>query len=60
MPSPIFARADALIQRLRPASTEVDDVPVLIDAIEPAATIVERMVDEAARRLQGQGGATLS
>ncbi len=32
----------------------------LIDAIEPAATIVERMVDEAARRLQGQGGATLS
>ena len=34
MPSPIFARADALIQRLRPASTEVDDVPVLIDAID--------------------------
>ena len=33
MPSPILARADALMQRRRQHS-EVDDVPVLTDAIE--------------------------
>ena len=33
MPSPILARADALMQRRR-QHTEVDDVPVLTDAIE--------------------------
>lgn len=32
----------------------------LIDAIEPAAAIVERMVDEAVLRLQRYGGATLT
>lgn len=33
MPSPILARADALMQRRR-QHTEFDDVPVLTDAIE--------------------------
>lgn len=33
MPSPILARADALMQRRR-QHTEVDDVPVLTDAID--------------------------
>lgn len=34
MPSPIIARADALMQRKRPSS-EFDDVPVLTDAVDP-------------------------
>ena len=33
MPSPILARADALMQRRRQAN-EFDDVPVLTDAID--------------------------
>ena len=33
MPSPILARADALMQRRRQI-TEIDDVPVLTDAID--------------------------
>ena len=36
------------------------DAAGLIDAIEPAALIVERMVDEARLRLQRYGGATLA
>ena len=35
MPSPILARADALMQRRRPTSPEPDDVPLLTDAISP-------------------------
>ena len=35
MASPILARADALMQRRRPSSTEPDDVPLLTDAISP-------------------------
>ena len=33
MPSPILARADALMQRRR-QNAELDDVPVLTDAID--------------------------
>lgn len=35
MPSPILARADALMQRRR-STTDVDDVPVLTDAVDLA------------------------
>jgi hypothetical protein len=35
MPSPILARADALMQRRRPSSPEPDDLPLLTDAISP-------------------------
>ena len=34
MPSPILARADALMQRRRQHNTEGDELPVLIDAID--------------------------
>ncbi|WP_027459077.1 hypothetical protein [Dechloromonas agitata] len=34
MPSPILARADALMHRKRQPETELDDVPVLIDALD--------------------------
>ena len=35
MASPILARADALMKRRRQSSIEVDDVPLLTDAISP-------------------------
>ncbi|MBI2276867.1 MAG: hypothetical protein HYU74_05915 [Dechloromonas sp.] len=35
MPSPILARADALMQRRRQNSAEADDIPVLTDTVEP-------------------------
>lgn len=35
MPSPILARADALMQRRRQNSAEADDIPVLTDSVEP-------------------------
>ena len=35
MASPILARADALMKRRRQNSVEVDDVPLLTDAISP-------------------------
>ena len=35
MPSPILARADALMQRRRQQAAEGDDVPVLTDAVDP-------------------------
>lgn len=34
MPSPILARADALMQRRRSSNPDSDDVPVLTDSIE--------------------------
>lgn len=34
MPSPILARADALMQRRHSPSADLDDVPVLTDAID--------------------------
>lgn len=34
MPSPIIARADALMHRKRPSNGEFNDVPVLTDAID--------------------------
>lgn len=34
MPSPILARADALMHRKRQSETDFDDVPVLTDAID--------------------------
>lgn len=34
MPSPILARADALMQRRRQPDAEADDVPILTDAID--------------------------
>ncbi|HEX6734903.1 MAG TPA: hypothetical protein VF096_08810 [Azonexus sp.] len=37
MPSPILARADALMQRRRPNAADADDVPVLTDAVETDA-----------------------
>lgn len=33
MPSPILARADALMHRKRPSDADLDDVPLLTDAI---------------------------
>ena len=39
MPRNILARADALMQRRRQVSSELDDVPVLIDAIDPESDI---------------------
>ena len=33
MPSPILARADALMQRRRQSSGEIDDIPVLTDSV---------------------------
>ena len=35
MSKSVLARADALMQRRRQSGTESDDVPVLIDAIDP-------------------------
>jgi len=35
MPSPILARADALMQRRRQNSADADDIPVLTDTVEP-------------------------
>ena len=35
MASPILARADALMKRRRQSNVEVDDVPLLTDAISP-------------------------
>lgn len=35
MPSPILARADALMQRRRQNSAESDDIPVLTDTVAP-------------------------
>lgn len=34
MPSPILARADALMQRRRSSNPDFDDVPVLTDTVE--------------------------
>ena len=34
MPSPILARADALMHRRRPAGGEADDIPILTDTVE--------------------------
>lgn len=34
MPSPILARADALMQRRRSSNPEFDDVPVLTDTVD--------------------------
>lgn len=35
MPSPIIARADALMHRRRQSDSEQDDIPVLTDSIDP-------------------------
>lgn len=35
MPSPIIARADALMHRRRQSDSELDDIPVLTDSIDP-------------------------
>ncbi|WP_153144802.1 hypothetical protein [Dechloromonas sp. H13] len=35
MSSPILARADALMRRRRTTSAEIDDVPLLTDALDP-------------------------
>ena|SRR6185369_11394186 len=35
MPSPILARADALMQRRRQNNADADDIPVLTDTVEP-------------------------
>ena len=34
MPSPILARADALMHRRRPAGGESDDIPILTDTVD--------------------------
>lgn len=34
MPSPIIARADALMQRRRQSDNEFDDIPVLTDSVD--------------------------
>jgi hypothetical protein len=39
MPSPILARADALMQRRRQTLAEGEDVPLLTDAIDPEEDI---------------------
>ncbi|MDP2881996.1 MAG: hypothetical protein Q8N89_10475 [Azonexus sp.] len=48
MPSPIIARADALMHRRRQTDSELDDVPVLTDSVDefddiPVLTEVEPM-----------------
>ncbi|MFZ2972805.1 MAG: hypothetical protein WA049_09205 [Ferribacterium limneticum] len=48
MPSPIIARADALMHRRRQTDSEFDDVPVLTDSVDefddiPVLTEVEPM-----------------
>ena len=43
MPSPILARADALMQRRRQPEAEADDVPILTDAIDD---YIPLLVDE--------------
>lgn len=43
MPSPILARADALMQRRRQPDAETDDVPILTDAIDDGIPL---LVDE--------------
>ena len=45
MPSPILARADALMQRRRQPDAEADDVPILTDAIDDDIPL---LVDEEA------------
>ena len=45
MPSPILARADALMHRRRPGSQEPDDIPVLTDAVA-ASNDVPILLDE--------------
>lgn len=35
MPSPIIARADALMHRRHQSDSELDDIPVLTDSIDP-------------------------
>jgi hypothetical protein len=35
VPSPIIARADALMHRRRQSDSELDDIPVLTDSIDP-------------------------
>ena len=47
MPSPILARADALMHRRRPGSQEPDDIPVLTDAVA-AGDDVPLLLDEVA------------
>ena len=64
MPSPILARADALMHRKRQSDTDFDDVPVLTDAIDddddipPLAArpldseLREQLAGELARRIE--------
>lgn len=51
MPSPILARADALMHRKRQAETEFDDVPTLTDAIDDEDDIPV-LVDEASSTIE--------
>lgn len=52
MPSPILARADALMHRRRQSDQEMDDIPVLTDAIDtddfPVLTDIDPMPATAA------------
>lgn len=53
MPSPIIARADALMHRRRQTDNEFDDVPVLTDSIDqvediPVLTEIESMQENGA------------
>ncbi len=52
MPSPILARADALMHRKRQAEAEFDDVPTLTDAIDDEDDIPV-LIDEATSTLEG-------
>jgi hypothetical protein len=45
LPSPILARADALMQRRRQSGSDSDDVPILTDAVDEDAPL---HIDEAA------------
>ncbi len=53
MPSPILARADALMHRRRQSDQEMDDIPVLTDAIDaddiPVLTDIDPMPAAAER-----------
>lgn len=46
MPSPILARADALMHRRRPGSPEPDDIPVLTDAVAGEDEIPTLLAEE--------------
>jgi len=64
LPSPIIARADALMHRRRQTDNEIDDVPVLTDSIDqvedfPVLTELEPIPEPEARHEPGAASVEL-